>query len=253
MGFVVNLALGKVNFLAWLDFLDDLSIFLVVNLTGFVVFHIGRQMFTVSKFNFTIDHFWVWLLNLMSSFMMMVFLLMVLLLMYGFSVMSLMLLLNGLLLLLLSDLNFGVLLVMFTLMLFMLNFSLLTFLVVMLFHCLLDMFLIKHVLFDMLFLIGFDHVFDIVHVLRVHQSWLLHESGFAHILVRSGICCNILSSVSSLVRFFVQKFFEIGIVIVLHISLEIVIFSSDIRGSVFGEGCIRSKINLTKGLIGGRI
>lgn len=200
VGFVVDLALSEIDFLAWLDFLDDLPIFLVVDLASLVVLHVGGQMLTVGEFDFAIDHLWVGLLDLMPSFMVAVFLLMVLL-MDGFAVVTLMLLL--LLLVLLN--NFGVLLVMFSLMLFVMNFTLLSFLMVMLFHSLLDMFLIKHVLLNMLFLIGFDHVVDIVQILSVHQSWLLHEGGFTLVLFRGDICCNIFCSVSSLIRFFVQK------------------------------------------------
>lgn len=60
---------------------------------------------------------------------------------------------------------------------------------VMFFHRLLDMFLIKHVLLDMLFLVGFDQIIDVIEVLRVHQSWLLHESWFSlgHVSFDGGV------------------------------------------------------------------
>ena len=64
---------------------------------------------------------------------------------------------------------------------------------VMFFHRLLDMFLIKHVLLDMLFLVGFDQIIDVVQVLRVHQSWLLHESWFRfrHVSLDGGVLCAV--------------------------------------------------------------
>ena len=200
MGFMVSLdlTLSKVYFLAWLNLLDNFSILLMINLASLVVFHIGRQMFTVGELHFTINHLWFWLLNWVNLFFVMMFFLMVLF-MNGFSVMLLFLLLLN---------HPSVLLMMFTLVLFM------TFLMVMLFDRLLDMFLIKHVLLDMLFLIRFDHIVNIVQVLRVHQRWFLHERGFT--LVRSGI-------------------------------------AGRISRNIFDKGCIRSMILLTKGLIGGRI
>ena len=197
MGFMVRLALSKVHFLAWLDCRDDFTILLVINLASFVVFHIGRQMFTVSKFHLAIDHLWFWLGNLMSSFMMMMFFFMVLL-MNGFPMMSTVMLLFLVLLnhfgvrLLNFNFSFSMLLVS-GLVMFPMVLLFRTFLMVMFFHRLLDMFLIKHVLLDMLFLVGFDQIIDVVQVLRVHQSWLLHESWFrfSHVSLDGGVLCAV--------------------------------------------------------------
>lgn len=152
-------------------------------------------MFTVSKFHLAIDHLWFWLSNLMPSFMMMMFFLMVLL-MNGFPMMSTVMLLFLVLLnhfgvrLFNFNLSFSMLLVS-GLVMFLLMLLFRTFLMVMLFHRLLDMFLIKSVLLDMLFLVGFDQIVDVVHVLRVHQSWLLHESWFSHVSLDGGVLCAV--------------------------------------------------------------